>query len=384
MKKAVYAIFTVENRIRMDAGTLEYITSSVRDSEDIRSLLNEFKARFNTSTVDSSQIRELLTASREERPFFAIEPTTYRANSLPVLYDSLKKHLTEPVSPISLLGHGVPSIIYGIFYRSSSGQNILEDEHGTVVLDLAGCAGDIFLFENMFVAAEGGLFSERVEDSDPVFSVTRFILPAVQPHSRLNGFLLQKDLRIIAFSCFTNQTALVEQVIGRHSPDVVVLSICSARPALAGSSIIENLASRHFSTRFITYPCRCTGRHLPDRVNGLVTTNPFTLNLYDGSIAFIESNIFEHKRNGLFLGKNSQEAFLKTFLSQGSYNPFEHVNLYRESLPKIIVVSQRFYPFVTRLDGIQIISLSPIADEGTYALIDTSAGEAEIYQYKSE
>lgn len=360
MEKHIYSLFTSENGIRMSADVLKYISERVGTAGELEVFLASFRTRFNTSTIDREQVDRIISDKQTVKDFFLVHPAVYRPHRLSHRYECFKRLMGSTLTPISLLEDGSKSVIFGIFYKNRSGTCVLEDDHGITGLDLSGCRDDMFLFENMFLAAEG-----RREGG--VFAVEGLIRPPVRVYSGRNNFLEQKSTKICLFGCFTDQHALVDQVVDRHRPGICILSACVPCKETYKSPL----------THVITCPCRCRASFLPDRSDRLSATNPFTLELHGLRIAFMDHDIFRHKAGGVFCNKEPLESFLRSFLSQYSYNPFSSVDLSIDVLPNVFILSQEFYPFVLDIDGVQVVSLLSLRD-GAFGVIDTETRRIEI------
>lgn len=371
MKKAIYELFTAENGIRMSAEVLEYISECAVDGTALKAILHSFKTRFNTATIDIAQVDQIINQQQEKKTFFRVHASPYRQNTLAARYESMKQSMGFLPVPISLLEEGVKNTIFGIFYKSRSGACVLEDYHGIVELDISGSGTDMFLFENMFVAAEGVLRGS-------VFAVEVFIRPPIAPYNKQNNFLVQKDAKICLFGCFNSQSTsasgktareIIDKAVVSHCPDIVIMSVCPDNKEIYDNPLV----------RTITCPCRHSESYLPAKSKNTTATNPFTLELFDRKISFIEHPIFEHKSRGIFCNQSPLESFLRSVISQRSYNPFAKCDMSYADTPNIIVISQDFYPLVMDVDGIQVVSLLALSDD-SYAVIDTASNKVEIIE----
>lgn len=360
MKKQIYSLFTSENGVRMSADVMEYISEQIGTVDELRTFLASFRARFNTSTIDRGQVDRIIGDREAAKDFFLVHPAVYRPARLSHRYETIKRMMGAAPASISMLEDGRRSVIFGVFYRDRSGGCVIEDDHGVVELELTGCRSNMFLFENMFLAAEG-------HRRNGVFAVDEFVRPPIRVYSRQNSFLEQRGAKICLFGCFTDQHALVDRAIDQYRPDICVVTACASGRGVYESGI----------TRVVTCPCRCTRNFLPDRDARLTTTNPFTLELHGQKIVLMDHDVFRYKEGGVFCGREPLESFLRSFLSQYSYNPFLSMDLSIDELPNIFVLLQEFYPFVQDIDGVQVVSLLSLRD-GAFAVIDTGTGHVEI------
>lgn len=399
MRKRFLKIFTSQNGIILTKEALACLESNIKSEGAALALLQRFKSKFNTSSITPENIQELLIDSPDELAFFKIEKTKYNRIPLSRRYEEIKKRFSLEITSISMLSPDEPSVIFGLFYFGLKNEPILEDDHGVVRIRLNDSISDAFLYENIFVGLEGYLVPTdqelRNDESDDQntkklkynkdtnytseikereFNVKRVIYPTLPINKATNSLLVNKSIKLCAFSCLTSNIKLVEDAIKRFNPEMIIYSAC-----------IKKIPAINFTGTQIVFPCRCNESYIPERptfefreTDRLIqASNPFSIEFYNLRISFIDANIFKHKENGIFCGANPLDSFISAVTSQHIYNLVGGCDTTNTISNDIIVLFQDFYPLIKNINGIRIVSL-PKLNECAYMYLDTANATLEI------
>ncbi len=233
---------------------------------------------------------------------------------------------------------------------------------------------------------------DKTSIDQKTFLCKKIIYPEISSYNPENIFLEDKKIKILVFSCYTkNSEKYVNEIVTKTGPSIIVMSVHE-----------KDAYYRKDNIDVILYPCQCISIHHPsfqnffetsisqsqtfnknqsvdtEKNNSIhLTTNPFTIETCNKNISFIDYDIVKYRKNGIFINKNPLESFLRCFISQRSYNPFYSSDLSYDNIPNIIVVSQKFYPFIMEIDNVKITSILPIENK-CYLLIDLSTDEINI------
>lgn len=394
----------------MNKETLDYITKQYKTEEEIKTLFSLFRSKYNVQTIEISHIKSFGSLQKEEKKRFIIKNCVYKPNILLEKYDFLKRSIDKEITEISTL-NDEKKVIYGIYYKDKYGMDTLEDSHGTILVNFKDCLTNGFLYENIFVGLEGRLENmctsdktnlldsgnenlrvnkEKIDDGRSnkyayskfndcklndsklndskcedirgnLFVCEKIVYPKIKVFQNKNGFLAECLLKVLVFSCYTTKSKqFVDETISEIKPDIVVLSIHDTSKSYKNDSV-----------ETIVYRCGCISKRMPNKMEGDNASNPFIIETYNKKISFISHDIVQYRKNGIFLNKNPLDSFLRTFVSQYSYNPFYKANLSYEEIPNIIVIAQKFYPFIMDIEGVKVASIMPVENK-SYLLLDLS------------
>jgi DNA polymerase epsilon subunit 2 len=392
MKALIYKLFTQENNIILSSNTLRYLESSIRDEAELRSLVAEYSHQNGPGTGDLEAMKRILESFRlkiDPRRIYDLVPQRCPGADGLKKYKFLREKIERRISPIYLLGEA-RATIFGCYYRSKSGGEVLEDDGGCIPLDTSGYLGDVFLCEGMFIAAEG-------RRADGSFLVENIFLPRIEKEARNRQDLAEKECRTLFFSDFEiteRNLDVLSEICERHSPDVVVLMgrLCTKRTGVPIKLIERRCASlygsMHIEIIVCPHPDDGYPSCLPKRIleeseapNLRVTVNPFLLELKHCSIAVIREDVFRAKERGRFVGGNLVNSFVRSFASQYSFNPFGLAGLNIEKMPDMFVVGQNFDPFVVSADGVLFVSCPSFREEESFVSLHLPSNQAEIIRY---
>jgi hypothetical protein len=158
----------------------------------------------------------------------------------------------------------------------------------------------------------------------------------------------------------------IKSIISLENPDLSIFSVKNDK----NMEILKN----EFQNAIIC-PSRQFMRHIPMNLQN--TTNPFLIDAFNRSIAFIDYNVFEHRKDGLFFNKDPVESFLKSIVSQSSILPFSGSDFSVSRFPNIVIISQDLHPMVLDVDCIKFISL-PSTKDRYYAILDLNENIFEV------
>lgn len=391
MKKETYGLFTVRNGIRMDMQTLAYISEHAENMDDLESMLQGFKARFNTPEVTISQLKMLNTEDQPAKELFKVHSLRHAPARFSERYEAFKKRVGRDPVPLSLLEEGVESFIFGIFYQNRNGEPTLEDGHGTIGLGLSSCESNAFLFENMLVGFEGILVNAN---NSRQFAVKAVILPPIRPCEEPNNFLDKKQMKVCVIGCLEGAGGMLGRIEAKYKPDMFVVSMCCKQ------SLCTNLPTIVFTCACNSIPCPVPKSYAAKMIAGndfdnarsgscVSTSNPFLLEFNNTKIAFISSNLFRHKENGLFINKQPLESFVRAMQSQYAFDPSSRSDLSYERVlpfgvqPNIYVVLQDFQSYVMDIENVIVACLSPIKSR-QIMMIDVPSGSVELKSVDEE
>lgn len=396
MKIKIYRLFTQDNNIILSPEALSCLEASIRDEESLRRLVMEYKRQGGPRVADLDMLRRILVSPGVGSPdgcMYRVTGQSFKETDHLGKYRFLRDRMEKAVIPIYLLGEGSPGTMFGCYYRNKGGEEVLEDDSGVVLLDTTKCTGDVFICENMFVGASGAM-------ADGKFLVSEIHLPRVERRMVKKPDHAGKSQRILFFSDFrVNEmnSKVLERIVRRTSADMVVLMgrLCSGRSSTVPCHLLNRFGSkRHLAgtvPEILLCP-DCDDQYpslLPKKVSVKeehrtlrTVTNPFTMEIGATTIGVIRDDIFRSKRNGRFFGKNHIDSFVRSILSQYSFNPFGLPNLSVDSLPDVFVVGQDFYPFVTTAEHVLFVSCPSFREEMAFVSYDLSTNTAQILNYK--
>lgn len=359
MKRHVYQLFTIENGIMLTTPVLDYIANNFKDLETIESLLRAFKSRYNDSSITLEHIKALSEAKSEEcDAIFKTLQFKYVQKDFSKRFEALKSTLNIKITPISLLEEGTEQTIFGIFYKGRNESYCIEDDHDVIELNLDSVQNDVFVFENMFVCAKGV--------KSAVFSVVEFILVPFNIHKANNSFLKDKKLKICVFGSLGNDLKFAKNVLSEEKPELCIIS--TSNPAIS-----KELSE--FCTNIVVCPQKADCSYLPYKRDD--TSNPFLLETRNSMIGFLDFDLFNFRKNGLFFNENQMEAFFKSIISQESICPFSGSDLSISHFPNIMIISQSYQPVVLDVEGVKFMSL-PSSEDGYYGIVDFNNAVFEI------
>ncbi|KAM0681353.1 hypothetical protein GINT2_000553 [Glugoides intestinalis] len=359
MKKEIYQLLTIENGIRLSTVVLNYLSENLRDIAELTALLKLFKAQYNTDSISLDQIKNLSIQKKEtQSSLFNVKSFKYIQKDLAKEFERVKSNLSLQITPISLLESNTKQVIFGIFFKGKDGRYAIEDDYDIIELDLSNVKADVFLFEDMFVCLKG------VKSSD--FCVDEVILPPCSIYNSTNGFLKDIGLKICAFGSFNDEIDFVRSVLINKTPDICLISCSNPFDSSSISDICPNIIVCSSST---------DKSYLPSQVQQI--SNPYLIETFKHLICFLDADVFENRKTGLFFNENHMEAFLRTLASQQSLCPFSGSDLYVPYFPNIMIIAQDSYPVVLDVDGIKFMNLPPVKDH-YFAFLDFSNNLFEI------
>ena len=136
MKKLIYNLFTVENGIVLSTSVISYINEKVSSNEDLVSLLNAFKSRFNSSTITKEEIDIIFNSKTEDKIFYTLKTFKFEHRDLCKEFEYFKNRFQNKTTPISLIEQGIVSTIFGIFYKNGKGKFCIEDDYDVIDLEI--------------------------------------------------------------------------------------------------------------------------------------------------------------------------------------------------------------------------------------------------------
>lgn len=358
MKKQIFQLFTIENRILLPAPVLNYISEHFKDMESVKTLLQLCKSKLNTSLLSMEQLLEISTQKNKETPQFELKTFKYMPRNFIQCFQTLKSFLPTPSHPISLLKDESDQVIFGLFTKAINGKYSLEDEHDVIELDLEDVENECFIFENMFLAFRG--------TKTETFKVREAILPRFPVYSTPINLKHPRNSKICVVGGFDDEFEHLKKIIQAESPDLCIVS--------AKSDSIKNIISE-ISCNVIVCPSKSACDHIPFSFKNV--SNPHIIEVPGNLLGFIDYNVFDHRRDGLFFNCNSMESFLQSVISQGSICPFSGSDFAMPRFPNFFVISQDSHPVVIDVNNIKIMSI-PRVREGYFAVLDFGNSIFEI------
>lgn len=364
MKKEIFQMFTIDNGIRLSAPVLEYISNNFKDIESVQDLLDSFKANFDTPSISLDQIKELneqkISGGGKDggRVIFELKMFRHQPINFHRRFLDLTSRLSVKPMPVSFLQEGVERKIFGIFFRNRNGKFTIEDDYGTINVDLSDVQSDGFLFDNVIVGMKG------IKSGD--FKVKELFWPKIPVYSPPTSLELCKNAKMCVFGCFNGESEFIKTVLSIESPELCIVSVKEDADPRAVKDIFPKV---------IICPTRFDREYIPFRQNN--ASNPFVITVFNHLIGFIDYNLFEHRRSGLVFNENNLESFLRAVFSQGAICPFGGSDFFMPAFPNIMIVSQNFHPLVLDIEGFKFVSLPPI-QERCYAVLDFNNGIFEV------
>lgn len=359
MKKEIFQLFTIENGILLSNQALEYISTNFSDINSLEKLLKSCKLKFNSSSISLEQIKEIVSQKTAEQNLIEIKTFKYHPRELLKDFTKISGTINLNITPISILQEDVEEIIFGLFYKNSNGKYLLEDDHNLIEIDLKNVKNDVFLFENMFVGLKGV--------KQECFKVNEIILPPLNVHSLLSDPKIYKNSKICVFGCYNSEESIIKRAILTESPDFCIISTKNEIDLSNLKDLCPNL---------IQCPSRQSCKYIPVSSNNI--SNPFLFEIFNNLVGFIDFNLFDYRKDGLFLNNKPIESFLRSVFSQGTICPFSGSDFSIPEIPNVLIISQDFHPLVLKVEGITFMSLPPVG-ENSYALLDF---ENDIYEVK--
>jgi DNA polymerase epsilon subunit 2 len=394
MKALIYKLFTRESGVTLTFDALRYLESNVSDEAELRNLVAEYNRQDGARAGDLEAMKRILGSFRmkvDPRRIYDLVPQKCTRTNYLKKYKFLREKIGRATIPIYLLGEA-PATIFGCYYRDKDSGKVLEDDGECVPLDMSGYSGDIFLCENMFIAAEGVRAGGR-------FLVRDVILPKAGKEATSRLGLVERECRMVFLSDFEinegNMSAL-KRICERHLPDVAVLMgrLCGDGASSIPIRLVErHLGSHSMHTELVlcphaddVYPSYLPKRMLekPECPALKMAVNPFFMEFKSCSVAIIRKDVFRAKERGRFMGGNFVESFVRSFISQYSFDPFGLAGLDIERMPDVFVVGQDFYPFVARVGGPLFISCPSFGEEKSFVILDLPSNQVEIARDEEE
>lgn len=364
MKKLIYKVLTKENGIKIGMDALDYLAEKLTDTKAINNFVAAYKTKCKSGTIKLAQVDDLLTVEKGENACFGVKNFAYKAKDNVNVYNVLKKQLDMDVTQISLLKEGTLQKIFGMFYRDKFTKYVLEDEHECIKLDLGGCETDIFLHDNIFVCLEG-------EKQKGIFKVRRAYLSIPTYATSENQFLEDRSFKICCINDIKKNEKEIYDIYRKHAPDMYVVS-CQNTESI-GSFPVSSIVCKKGEENVM--PCFFEGKRRNDLVHG---TNPCVVEFKQKSVLFLDIEWTKYKESGVFINQKPLDAFLYTFLSQGSANPFIKADVTLKYTPNVVVLFGNTKPFIKKVFDTTVVSL-PSFKYKKYAVIDAQNENVEIF-----
>jgi len=358
MKKQIFNLFTLENGIRLSAPVLDYISDHFTEMESVNTLLKLCKAKFNTSSLSMEQLMEISLLKTKETTQFELRKFKYMERNFAKSFQALRDRLGVTPHPISSLCNDTVQVIFGVFFKGINGQYSLEDDHDTIELELSKVENACFVFENMFVGLRGF--------KTDIFNVVEVILPRFPVFSPLASFSRSKSPKVCVVGCLKGELSVLRSLILAERPDLCIVSSMSDINMAELDGVCENV---------IVCASRDCCDYVPFGLNGV--SNPFFIEIGGNLLGFIDYNLFEHRRDGIFFNSSSMEAFIRSLISQGSICPFSGSDFPTACFPNFLIVSQDSHPVVVDVDGVKVMSISPIKD-GYFGVLDFAESSFDV------
>ncbi|AFM98248.1 DNA polymerase alpha/epsilon-like protein [Encephalitozoon hellem ATCC 50504] len=393
MRERIYREFTCERGIMLSSEVLEYLEENIKDEVMLKAISSEYKRRNGQRLADICSIREVAESFNIKKDAYNILNQEFKEKNELLKYRNLLSRIERMVQPIYLLGEEYATI-FGCYYKDRNGREVLEDEGDVIPLDMRKCNGDVFLCDNVFVAIEGKKIGDK-------FVGFKTYLPSIEKKVRKVPNIDKKDLKILFFSDFqVNEIngRILGRILSKTAPDIVVLMgrLCPERSSfIPFTSFREGLRSASSQVEIPDiilcpdaddlYPSFLPKEiEIPEEHGKSIraATNPFILETHGCSIGVIREDVFKYKEQGTFIGRNYVDSFVRTVLSQHSFNPFGISNLDIDGVPDVFIVGQDFYPFVTSVEDVVFVSCPSFKEEMSFVSYDTSSGDPVILSTK--
>lgn len=362
MKKAIYHALTVQNNIILNNEALEYLTSVV-SVDDLPTVATELK-KHRVSVFDLEKIKEVLLKSFEAKSARAsaeaveIRDVGFRRRDGMARFKFLREAISEKPMPIYMLKPGQEAVIFGAYHLDRLNNDVLEDDQGMVKLSFSACADEAFLHEDIFVGLKGALGEENT------FVVTHVLHPQVRLEaSAKRGHKPQYNFLVFNnFAWDAESVVKLRSVLASHPDmDLLVFTGNSGR-----NDRITEVLEAYKDITFVFTPSKRDFdlTFLPKKVdpgyanhNYRSVSNPFEMDVGDTRVGIVMDDVFGAKRNGRYIGVPSLESFVRTFLSQYSFNPFTKDNLSFTTHFDVLIVVQDAFSCITKQQGVCFVSL---------------------------
>ncbi|KAH9412326.1 hypothetical protein HK407_01g02210 [Ordospora pajunii] len=394
MKAKIYKELTKNSGILLSSDALAYLNARVTDECMLMHISAEYKRRNGPKMGDLGLFREIIESAKTcmQTPY-TIVSQQYRKADYMHRYRRLKQRIRKEITPIYLLD-GQLCTIFGCYYRDKQGNEVLEDDGDTVLLDMSMCNGNAFLCDNIFVALDGYA-------SKGTFGVTETHFPSIEVRNTVKHVLPVESLRILFFSEFwLNEMngSILRKIITKIPVDVIVImgklssEKCLSIPyacfmnGLKTNSAVSRTPdiivcpdANDLYSSFLPKEIPLPGEY-KDTIK--MASNPCIIETRHCSIGVIRDDIFKSRERGRFIGTEYIDSFVRAMLSQQSLNPFGISNLDIEGIPDIVVVGQDFYPFISSIDEITFISCPSFRDGMAFISYDASSRMPSILYCK--
>ncbi|TBU18616.1 hypothetical protein CWI38_0236p0030 [Hamiltosporidium tvaerminnensis] len=446
MKLKIYKTFTQENNIIMSQDVLLHLEKHISDTNTLNLVLEKYLELYSTSKADIKKIEnifDLLKSKSEkslERNYFLIKNNEFVKMNLKNKFNFLKQKIQAEIQPIYSLKENEETIIFGIYYISSTNKQILEDIDNTVELDFKYLNDSICLIENTFISVKGILINE-------IFQVNQVVLPQILK-SKTGDLSLQKnEKKIIFISDF-----LINKNYLKRLENIILLNSKVNIIVLMGQFKVKNIyeeikefTNKFININFIIVPDKndifpsFLPKVLPYNLkykNIYFTTNPTTIFLNDRTIYIIKEDIFRNNKNkstfldtnfkseskscdtnfkdktdslntdfedefmsletnnkeninlnheqniqnkSSFQGTNFNTNFITTYFSQYSFVPSYKEYMSFDNLPDLFIVGQKSFSHCQEIRNVLFASSGEFNKEGgTYILYDALQNKVEI------
>lgn len=361
MKKEILKLFTVKNGISIQKEALKKLQEHIKDQQTLNTFFLEFKRKFNSSEVEVAMIDEIFCNSTEISNSFLIKHFKFQEKNANEDFFNLKNKIFHQIFSLPFLQENLQSCIFGIIYKNRNGIYILEDENDTIELEFQ-IQKPLFIFEGMFISLKGQkILIKNEENASIKFLVNDFILPDTKVSNHKNGFLSENKNKVCVVGGFNGEYEDINRVLDIEKPDILIIS-----------SRVEIDTKRVGKKERVLL---VEDSMFPEIKQDI--SNPFILELQDKKIGFVSDEIFKNKKTGTFFNGDFLASFLRSFLSQGSLNPFFNSNFNLPEFPNYFIISQKTFPVVVEIEDVTFISL-PSFGLKYYCILDFNSEKFEV------
>ncbi|TBU17569.1 DNA polymerase alpha/epsilon-like protein [Ordospora colligata] len=385
MKAKIYKELTKKNGILLSSDALAYLNTKITDECMLMHISTEYKRRNGPNMGDLRLFQEIIESTKAytQTPYTIINQQ-YRKTDLMHRYKRLKQRINKDITPIYLLSNR-RCTIFGCYYRDKQGKEVLEDDGDIIILDMNMCNGNAFLCDNIFVALDGCVTKNA-------FEVTEIHFPSIEMRNTNMHRIPVESFKMLFFSdLWLNEMNgnILRKIIMKIPADLIVImgrlssekcmSIPYAcfmnglKPNNAFSQVPDIIICPEANDLYSSFLPKEVPSPSEYKDTIKMATNPCIIETKYSSVGIVRDNVFKSRERGRFIGTDYTNSFIRTMLSQQSFNPFVIPNLDIEGIPDIVVVGQDVYPFISCIDDITFISCPSFRDGMSFISYDASS-----------
>ncbi|KAG0440799.1 hypothetical protein DMUE_1483 [Dictyocoela muelleri] len=434
MEKYIYREFTIKNGIVLNMQSLKFLTKNLFSRQEINIYLKKLLENIKNKKPTITDLKRILEMDNIKTK---ITNFKLRRRGLAERIKFLKFKLPVEITTIYLLKDEF-SYIFGRYTRNKQDLEVLEDESGSIPINLNEFKGDAFVCQGMFIC-----FGGKVHEN--IFQVSKIIYPSVEDfenqdlpeentkcddlntkelvlntekdnlnyknefemnNSKNDVFIFNEfdwdydkftvrfnnnvDSFFIFFKTFTiPQLTKFVDFLKNDKPDNSVSSKKSHSNFLLNNfdnefskeqkiiKFLEKNKNQVFiipSVENSSLPIHTFGYELK-----ILSTNPSIISI-NTPWAFIKNDLFHPKTKGKFIGNNHYYCFFKAYLSQYSLNPYNEHEFTLDKTPNFLICATKHLTFSLDIGKIKVAVLDEYSESQEYLSYSGKMNKFEVFR----